>query len=55
MGIFSESDSERAVREHNEGQKAGSEATPGTSWTPNRGNTGHSDAYNGGWDTVIIG
>jgi hypothetical protein len=51
MGVFSESDSERAVREHNAGQAAGSKAD-GVDKFAHRvwGSTGYSDAYNKGWE-----
>ncbi len=50
MGIFSESESEREVREHNEGQADGSRAGGWDKVAHNLGgDTGHSDAYNAGW------
>jgi len=53
MGIFSESDSERAVREHNEGQDAGSKAGPVDKFVHRMADSmgrGYSDAYNKGWE-----
>src|ERR1051326_2711663 len=54
MGILSESESERAVRENNDGQKAGSQATA-LDKVVHRigGNTGYSDAYNKGWENGV--
>lgn len=54
MGVFSESDSERAVREHNEGQDAGSKAD-GVDKFAHRvwGSTGYSEAYNRGWENGV--
>ena len=54
MGIFSESDSERSIREHNEGQKAGARATNLDKVVHNLGgDSGRSAAYNAGWDNGI--
>ena len=54
MGIFSESESEKAIREHNQGQKDGSQAD---FWDKIAhrigGNPGCSDAYNAGWDNGV--
>lgn len=48
MGIFSESDSERAVREHTEGQRDGSKASNLDKVVHNFSG-GQSEAYNAGW------
>ncbi len=53
MGFFSESESEREQREHNEGQKDGSEAGPLDKFVHNVRPGGGSDAYNAGWDNGV--
>ncbi len=53
MGIFSESESEREVREHNEGQKDGSQADVLDKIVHNVRPGGGSDAYKAGYDNGV--